>query len=279
MVQFPVDPGDRKEIGRTGETVSAVGLGTWSIRDPRKAFEAMVYAIELGIDNIDTAEMYGDGEAERLVGRVLRVVGRDRVFVTTKLLPHRFRSLELAEKAMKASLQRLGVSSVDLVLIHWPDTIASIETQIKVLEYLAEKGYTRYIGVSNFDTILLEEALSFTRKHDIVADQVRYSVAYKHPERRLLPLAIEKGITIQAYTPLERGVVNEYDILQRIAEKYGKTPVQVALNYLISRPRVVAIPKTERKERVEEIAGAMGWRLSPEDLEVLEGWTPAPRFT
>ncbi|MCE4627929.1 MAG: aldo/keto reductase [Desulfurococcales archaeon] len=274
MPLFPIDTSDRKEIGRTGEKVSAIGLGTWSIRDPHRAFEALVYAVELGIDNIDTAEMYGDGSAEELVGRVLRAVGREKLFVTTKLLPHRFRDEDLAEKAMRASLRRLGVKTVDLVLIHWPDTIASIEKQIRVLESLAEKGYTRYIGVSNFDAALLEEALSYTRKHEIVADQVHYSVAHREPERGLLQLAIERGVTLQAYTPLERGMVARYDLLKKIGEKYGKTPAQVALNYLISRPRVIAIPKTERKERVEEIVGAMGWRLKPEDIEAIEAWRP-----
>jgi diketogulonate reductase-like aldo/keto reductase len=271
MPRFPVDTSDRKEIGKTRETVSAIGLGTWGIRDPNAAIEAMVYAVELGIDNIDTAEMYGDGAAEEFVGKVLRIVGgRSKVFVTTKLLPHRFRNQELAEKAMKASLHRLGVDTVDLVLIHWPDTIASIEQQVKVLESLAEKGYTRYIGVSNFDVALLEEAMTSTRKHEIVVDQVRYSVSYKYPESRLLPFAIERGVSIQAYTPIERGAVARSEILRRIAEKYGKTPVQVALNYLISRPRVIAIPKTEKKKRIEEFVGAMGWRLDPSDIEFLE---------
>lgn len=274
MPLFPIDSNDRKEIGRTGERVSAIGLGTWSIRDPYRAFEALVYAVELGIDNIDTAEMYGDGAAEELVGRVIRAVGREKLFITTKLLPHRFRDEDLAEKAMKASLRRLGIKTVDLVLIHWPDTISSIEKQIRVLESLAEKGYTRYIGVSNFDTRLLEEALSYTKKHEIVVDQVHYSVAHREPEKGLLQLALERGVTLQAYTPLERGMVARYDLLRRIAEKYGKTPVQVALNYLISRPRVIAIPKTERKERVKEIAGAMGWRLKPEDIEAIEAWSP-----
>lgn len=271
MPRFPVDVHDRKEIGATGEKVSAIGLGTWNIRNPDAAVEAIVYAVELGIDNIDTAEMYGDGLAEKIVGEAIKRVGKEKVFVTTKLLPHRFRSPEQAEKAMKASLKRLGLGTVDLVLIHWPDTLVNLETQIRNLEYLAEKGYTRYIGVSNFDHNLLLEALSYTKKYEISVDQVRYSVVYRYPEVRLLPLAIEKRITIQAYTPIERGAVNRVSLLAEIGAKYAKTPVQVALNYLISRPRVIAIPKTERKERVEEFAGAMGWRLNPEDIEALEG--------
>jgi diketogulonate reductase-like aldo/keto reductase len=270
LPKFPICYEDRKEIGATGEKVSAIGLGTWNIRSEERMFETLVYAVERGIDNFDTAEMYGDGSAEELVGRVVRHVGRDRVFITTKLLPHRFRSPELAEKAMKASLARLGLKTVDLVLIHWPDSIVSLEVQVRSLEHLAEKGYTRYIGVSNFDAYQLEEALRYTRKHEIVVDQVRYSVSYRYPENRLLPLSMEKRITIQAYTPIERGSLASSHVLARIAEKYGKTPIQIALNYLISRPRVIAIPKTERKERVDEFLGALGWRLSPEDIEYLE---------
>ncbi len=267
---FPICYEDKKEIGKTGERVSAIGLGTWNIRDRSRAIDALVYAVENGIDNIDTAEMYGDGLAEEIVGEVVKRVGRDRVFVTTKLLPHRFRSRDLAEKAMRASLSRLGLSQVDLVLIHWPDSLVDIKSQIEALEYLAEKGYTRHIGVSNFEVSQLEEALVSTRKHEIVVDQVRYSVVYRQPEKRLIPYAVDHGITIQAYTPIERGSVSRLELLTRIGEKYGKTPVQVALNYVISRPRVIAIPKTEKKHRVEEFLGAMGWRLSPEDLELLE---------
>ena len=270
MPRYPLDSSDRKPIGKTGESVSAIGLGTWSIRNPRRAVEALVYAVELGIDNIDTAEMYGDGSAEKIVGEVLSRVCRGRVFVTTKLLTHRFRSPELAEKALKASLRRLKVSEVDLVLIHWPDSVASLEVQIRSLEHLAKRGLTRYIGVSNFDGNLLERALSLTKNYELVVDQVRYSVAYRRPEDDLLDIAIRRGVTLQAYTPIERGAVTKYPLIRKLAEKYGKTPVQIALNYLISRPRVVAIPKTERKERVEEFAGAMGWRLSLEDIELIE---------
>ncbi len=270
LPRFPICYDDKKEIGRTGEKVSAIGLGTWNIRDPKAAVETLSYAIERGIDNIDTAEMYGDGTAEEIVGKVVERVGRENVFITTKLLPHRFRSRELAEKALKASLKRLGVEYVDLVLIHWPDSLTSIESQVRALEFLAERGLTRYIGVSNFDLVQLKEAMEATRKHEIVVDQVKYSVAYKQPELRLLPFAIEKGITIQAYTPIERGQVAASSILKKLGEKYNKTPVQIALNYLIARPRVIAIPKTEKKERVDEFVGAMGWRLSPEDIEFLE---------
>ncbi|MCE4617962.1 MAG: aldo/keto reductase, partial [Desulfurococcales archaeon] len=138
MTLFPLDESDRKPVGSTGETISAIGIGTWAIRDADKMVEALVYAFTHGIDNVDTAEMYGNGFAEEVVGRAVRKVGRDNVFITTKLLPHRFRSPDLAVKALKQSLSRLGVIEVDLVLIHWPDDRTSITDQVRNLEVLAE---------------------------------------------------------------------------------------------------------------------------------------------
>ncbi len=271
MPMFPVDASDWKLIGR--DKVSAIGLGTWAIRSYRAAEEVLVEAIETGLVNlIDTAEMYGDGLAEEMVGRVLRRVGRDRVFVTTKMLPYRLRSLEEIDQAARASLRRLGVSQVDLFLIHWPAHGIPIAEQVRRFEKVViGKGYARYIGVSNFDKEELLEAIHATASAEIVVDQVHYSVLHRWPEASsLLKTAIENNVTIQAYTPLERGAVARHPRLREIAERLGKTPVQVALNYLISRPRVVAIPKTENREHLREILGALGWRLPAEVIEELE---------
>ena len=265
-----VDTSDRKPVGRSGEKVSAIGLGTWAIRDYRRALQAYLEAFRLGVDNIDTAEMYDSGGAERFVGELVRIVGRTNVFITTKLLPQRFRSRESAIKAAKLSLERLGVREVDLILIHWPDDLATIEEQARNLEALAEEGLTRYIGVSNFTVEELRRAREALRKHDIVVNQVKYSVLDKSVEQDMLPYALKEEITIQAYTPLERGAVVNSMKIREIAQKYGKTPVQVALNYLISRPRVIAIPKAENVEHVREIVGAMGWRLRVDDLLELQ---------
>jgi len=124
--------------------------------------------------------------------------------------------------------------------------------------------------VSNFGVENLSRAIRATKKHEIVANQVKYSVLDKQVEKDLLGFSIENKILIQAYTPLEWGGVAKNETVISIAKKYGKTPIQVALNYLISRPMVMAIPKTERVERVEEFRGSMGWRLSAEDIEILE---------
>ncbi|ADI32351.1 aldo/keto reductase [Staphylothermus hellenicus] len=270
MSRFPIDYNDRKPIGKTGETITAIGLGTWAIRDYSRAYKTFVYAIENGIDNIDTAEMYDSGRAEEFVGRVVREVGKDKVFVTTKMLPQHLVSTDEVLKAAKASLKRLGLSEVDLFLIHWPNRNLSIEEQVRNFEIVYEEGLARYIGVSNFNVYELEKAIHATRKAEIVVDQVHYSVLTKDIEKDLLPYAIKNGITIQAYTPLERSRVSHHPTIIEIAKKINKTPVQVALNYLISRPNVVAIPKTENIEHVKEIIGAMGWRLGEKEISMLE---------
>ncbi len=271
MPRFPIDTNDWKIIG--SDKVSAIGLGTWAIRSPRAAEDVLVYAIETGLINlIDTAEMYGSGLAEEVVGRVVRRVGKDRVFVTTKMLPERLVSDEEVEKAARASLKRLGLREVDLFLIHWPTYSVTISEQVRRFERVVYmKGYARYIGVSNFDKDQLLEALTSTAKAEIVVDQVHYSVLHKNPETTsLLRVAIDNNVIIQAYTPLERGAVIRHPKIRRIAENIGRTPVQVALNYLISRPNVVAIPKTERMNHLEDILGAFGWRLPASIIEELE---------
>ncbi|OYT54167.1 MAG: oxidoreductase [Desulfurococcales archaeon ex4484_217_2] len=270
MVKFPIDRSDKREIGKTGEYVSAIGLGTWAIRDYNRALETFVYAIEHGIDNIDTAEMYDNGKAEEMVGEVIRCVGRDKVFVTTKLLPEHVVSKDAVLKATKACLKRLGVSEVDLLLIHWPNPSLTISEQVRNLEEAFNHGLTRYIGVSNFEINELKEAISSTRKAEIVVDQVHYSIIHKNIEEHLLQFAIKEKITIQAYSPLERGEIFRHRKLSKVAEKVGKTLVQVALNYIISRPRTIALVKTENIVHLEEILGSMGWRLSTKHIEELE---------
>ena len=264
---LPLDPEDRKEIGRTGERVSAIGLGTWGVRDRERARKAIIRAVEIGIDLIDTAEMYS---TEEVVGSAVKEVGRENAFITTKLMPEHFINPYKAIKAAKLSLKRLDMGYADLVLIHWPHEFVPIEQQVKSLERIAEEGLSRYIGVSNFDLEELERAVKSTKRNEIVVNQVKYSVLDKRIERDILPYCIEKGITVQAYTPIERGRVTKVQLIREIARRNGKTEVQVSLNYLISKPRVTAIPKSERIEGVEEFRGAMGWRLSSEDIHLIE---------
>lgn len=264
--EFVVDTSDRKELGRSGEYVSAIGIGTWDIRNKKNMVEALSLAVSLGLDLVDTAEMYGNGFAEEVVGEAVKIVGRDNIFITTKLLPDKFRDVDRGLKSAEASLKRLGVKYADLILIHWYTPSIPMKTMISVLETLIDKGYTRYIGVSNFNVDELSQAMSHLSKYDIVVNQVKYSVLDKSIERELLPFMIKEGITVQAYTPLERGRIVYHSDIKRFADKYGKTPAQIALNYLISHERVTTIPKTERVDRVKEFRDVLGWRLSIDDI-------------
>jgi diketogulonate reductase-like aldo/keto reductase len=159
MTLFPIDHSDRKELGNTREYIPAIGIGTWDIKNYSLAEKALVEAVGLGLNLIDTAEMYHSGKAEELVGRVSKTVGRSNIFIVTKLMPDKFIDEYTAEKAMISSLKRLDVGSVDLLLIHWPNIAIPIKKQVAILENLAEKGYTRHIGVSNFSENQLLEAI------------------------------------------------------------------------------------------------------------------------
>lgn len=270
LPRFPIDEADLKPLGKTGEKIPSIGMGTWGIRSYADAEEVLVAAIERGLWLIDTAEMYGEGLAEQLVGRVVKRVGRDRVFIITKLRPYHFASPDSAVKAAEASCRRMGVNYVDLLLIHWPEELVPIHVQIKSLEAVAEKGLTRYIGVSNFSPEQLREAMESASKHEIVLNQVKYSVVDRKVERKLLPMCIQLGVTLQAYTAIERGAVARHPRVIEVAQRIGKTPIQVALNFIISRPMTTALVKTERMDHLEEILGSLGWRLSAELIELLE---------
>ncbi|MGB9826995.1 aldo/keto reductase [Thermosphaera chiliense] len=259
---------ERKQVG--SDTISPIGLGTYGIKNYSKAFEAYVYGLTNGIDHVDTAEMYDMGRAEEFVGEVLKQVGRDGVFITTKMLPNRLDDREKIVRAAQESLRRIGVSYVDLYLIHWPNERLSITQQVQNFEVLVDKGLTRYIGVSNFSLSQLKEAVYATKKAPIVALQVHYSVLNRREvEEQLLPYCAFQKILLQAYTPIERGSVKDNPCVRAVSEKTGRTPIQVALNYLISHENVVAIPKAERVEHVKELIGAMGWRIPEAHINYL----------
>ncbi|MHA1616200.1 MAG: aldo/keto reductase [Candidatus Njordarchaeales archaeon] len=275
-MSLEIDYNDLKELGRTGEKIPAIGLGTWGIggsfapdysRDDYW-IKIIRKAIELGIWMIDTAEMYAKGHAEELVGRAIKVFERDEVFIITKVWPDNY-TYEKVIKAAKASLKRLDTNYIDLYLLHWPTPDMPMRELMRALESLVEQGLVRYIGVSNFSVELVEEARSYLSREDIVANEVKYSLRDRRVEKDLLPYAQKEKITIIAYTPLEKGSLARDKTLAKIGEKYGKTAAQVALNWLISKPGVVAIPKAGREDHLRENAGAMGWRLSKEDIGYL----------
>jgi len=262
-----------------GIKIPVLGLGTWQIgggmiadssRDEEEV-AALRTGIELGMTHIDTAENYAAGHCEELVGEAIKPYKREDLFITTKVWPNHLRRDDLLA-SMKGSLSRLDLEYVDLYLIHWPNPSVPLRETMGALEECAEEGHTRFIGLSNFSAPLMEEAKSYLLEHRLVADQVEYNLIDQHPKGELLPYCQKNDVMLIAYTPLARGSLarlrNNIE-LDEVAEKYGKTPGQVALNWLIFQDKVVAIPKASKIEHLKENVGAVGWKLRKEDFEKL----------
>ncbi len=254
--------------------VTPIGLGTWGMgggfwtpdySNDEAYVEAIRYAYERGLRLFDTAEMYGGGHTEELVGRALRGV-QDEVLIISKVWPNHLRHDDLIRSAIN-SRARLGIKAIDLYLIHWPSTEVPIIESIRAMEELIERGVIRCMGVSNFDVRLLEEAMAAARKYEVVADEVEYSIYHREPERDLIPFARRNNVTIIAYSPLGKGSVARDRRLVEIAGRYGATPVQVALSYL--KRSSIPIPKASRREHIDEIAGALRLELSDDDYEAI----------
>ncbi len=265
---------DYKIIGE--DRVPAIGLGTWGIggktlpdssRD-KDWVEAIKFAINSGLWLIDTAEFYGAGHSEELVGEAIKSFGRDKVFIISKVWYTHLERDQVIEAAER-SLRRLNTTYIDLYLIHWPSERVPLRETLSAMQKLIDDGKIRYAGVSNFDLDLLIKAREEMPRSEIVADEVRYSLTYRAPEKDLLPYCEKEKIALIAYTPLDKGVIANDEFLKKVGEKYGKTAAQVALNWLIYREPVIAIPKAEKKEHILENAGAMGWRLSAEDYKLI----------
>ena len=272
-------------LGKTGERIAAIGLGTWLIggggspdysRD-REAVEAIRYAIELGMTHIDTAEMYGGGHAEELVGEAIKAFKRDEVFIASKVWPTNLRYDDLL-KACERSLKRLQTSYIDLYYIHWPSDVIPLSESMRAMERLYKDGKIRYIGLSNFSPTQIEEARSYLSTTDVVAIQAEYSLYNRKIEADLIPYCFRSGMTVVAYSPLARGALladlkkpaeRRIQLLMELAEKYSKTPVQIALNWVIWHDQVIAIPKALQRQHLEENAGAAGWKLAKEDYDMI----------
>lgn len=272
-------------LGWTGERIAAIGLGTWRIGgdfEPdylhdMEAIEAIKYAIELGMTHIDTAEIYGGGHSEELVGEAIKMFKRDELFIATKVWHTNLRYDDVL-KACERSLRRLQLSYVDLYMIHWPNEKVPLSETMKAMERLYKEGKIRYIGVSNFSSSQIEEARSYLSTTDIVANQVEYNLYDREIESELMPYCFNNKIMIVAYSPLARGALiaelkkawsKKAKLLKELAEKYSKTPIQIALNWVIWHNHVIAIPKAIQKHHLEENAGAAGWKLTKEDYELI----------
>jgi diketogulonate reductase-like aldo/keto reductase len=267
-----------KNLGKTNEKIPAIGLGTYGIggymhsdySKDKEAIELIRYAIEIGLNFIDTAEMYGSGHTEELIGEAIMGL-REKVFIATKVSPSHF-SYEEVIKACERSLKRLKTTYIDLYQLHWPNPSIPIKETMKAMEYLVDKGKIRYIGVSNFSVEETKEAMEALSKYEIVSNQVEYSILERSIEKDLIPYCEREKISIIAYSPLARGAIfrgNAAEVLSRIAKKHNSTISQIALAWLIRNPIVVAIPKTSKKERAKEFLGAYEINLDEGDLRLI----------
>jgi diketogulonate reductase-like aldo/keto reductase len=254
----------------------ALGMGTWHMgEDPaRRAAEvrALQLGLDLGMDLIDTSEMYGEGGAEEVVGEALRG-RRDGVCVVSKFYPHHASKRDLP-RACEASLARLGVERIDLYLLHWRGNVPLAET-VEALERLVEQGRIARWGVSNFDVRDMEELLRAGGGR-VACNQVLYHLAARGIEFDLLPWCAKRPIDVMAYCPLDQGKLTRHRVVVSEARRLGIEPGQLAIAWLIGRG-VVVIPKASREAHVRANAACGDIRLDDAAIAALDGAFPPPR--
>lgn len=260
-----------------GERVPALGVGTWRMGENRARrgdeIEVLKLALDLGLKLIDTAEMYGEGEAEAVVGEA--VAGRrDDVFIVTKIYPHNATS-RLTPLACEKSLKRLGTDRIDLYLLHWRGSHPLSET-VSSFERLKQQGKIRLWGVSNFDVADMNELKTVTAGAGCAANQILYSLEERGIEWRLLPDCQKSKIAVMAYCPLGQGRLVDDKALLPIARKHSVTPAAIALAWVLRQPGVIAIPKTSQLNRMRENASAIDLELDRDDLAALDKAYPPP---
>ncbi len=269
-----------------GVRVPVLGLGTWKMggRHERETthdktdVEAIKMGIQLGLTHIDTAEQYGAGHAEELVAEAIKQskVKRDQLFITSKVMSQHLHHDDVIV-ACKKSLERLHTDYLDLYLVHHPNPEIPITETMRAMNYLVDSHMVRMIGVSNFSVADLQEAQKYS-KHKLVTNQIEYSLLArdagrftKNMESETIPYCEHHGIKVIAWRPLAYGLLAKpgFPALDALAKKYGKTQGQIALNWIISKNMLVLV-KATKIEHMKENIGAMGWRLSEDDIVALE---------
>jgi diketogulonate reductase-like aldo/keto reductase len=260
-----------RPFGSTGVSVPVVGQGTWHMGEDKRIRKdevaALKLGIELGMTHIDTAEMYADGASEEMVAEAIEGQ-RDRIFIATKVLPsNASRKGTLA--ACERSLKRLRTDHVDLYLLHWWSDQHPIEDTMRAMADLVAAGKTRFVGVSNFDVEQMRAAQAALGTMRLACNQVLYHLRDRDIEKDVLPHCERERIAVVGYTPLARGGFMRGAVAD-IAKRLGKTPRQVALNFLTRRRSLFTIPKATRPEHVRENAGALDFTLPSKDLSAID---------
>lgn len=260
-----------------GTTVPALGQGTWMMAEDRRARSEEIVAlrggIDLGLTLIDTAEMYADGESERLVGAAIQGK-RDQVFLVSKAYPQNA-SHDRLPRACEASLTRLGTDRLDLYLLHWRGNVPLGET-VEAMERLVDAGKILRWGVSNLDADDMEELVA-SGGDACATDQILYNLTRRGPEHDLLPWLAEHAIPTMAYSPVEQGRLVGHAGLCSLADEIGATPAQLALAWLLARDNVIAIPKAGRVAHVRDNRAAADLTLNASVLDRLDKLFPRPK--
>ena len=257
------------------------GIGTWRLGERATAAQAEIAvikaAIERGVSLIDTAEMYGDGGAEEVIGRAIAGVAsyRERLFIVSKVYPHNA-SRKGTIAACERSLKRLGTDYLDGYLLHWPGEHPLAET-VAAFETLKAQGKIRAWGVSNFDGQAMQDLVSVANGNNVTTNQVLYNLSRRGVEFDLLPWQRERGIPTMAYSPIEQAQLLASSKLKTIAGDIGATAAQVAIAWLLTQPDVIVIPKTSHIARLQENLGALDLKLDAATLAALDAAFPAPR--
>jgi diketogulonate reductase-like aldo/keto reductase len=263
-----------------GTHVPALGQGTWRMGEKKGAHANEVAALRLGIDLgmtlIDTAEMYGEGGAEKMVADAIKGQ-RDRVFVVTKVYPHNASRSRLPN-ACERSLKRLRIDAIDLYLLHWRERTPPLEETVEAFEKLRSSGKIKRWGVSNFDLDDMKGLLSIENGANCATDQVLYNLENREIESGFFPWSSKNKIPIMAYSPVGHGRgLLENATLNEIAKRHDATPAQIALAWVLRKPQVIAIPKASTENHVRDNARSIDTELTKEDLAHLDQEFPPPK--
>jgi diketogulonate reductase-like aldo/keto reductase len=270
----------KQKFGWTSVDVPLIGQGTWlidndNVRDSygSRVIKTLQAGLDLGMTHIDTAEMYGNGKAEELVGQAIDGRRREDIFLASKVLPSNA-SYEGTIKSCKNSLKRLKTYYLDLYMIHWPSSNHPIAETMKAMEKLVKDNLIKFIGVSNFDIKEIQQAELALQNERIACNQLLYHLGYRTIEKKIVPYCQSKKIAVVGYSPFGHGDFpspnsTKGKVLAKIANTHGRIPQQVALNFLSLYSNIFTIPKTSHPEKViENSKSADGsWKLTDKDIE------------
>lgn len=258
-------------LGKTKEKIPVFALGTWGIRNGKDMIKTIQYAVERGLNHIDTAEMYKG--AEETIGKAIKRFERENIFITSKVLPSNG-SFDKTIKSCENSLKNLKTEYIDLYLLHYYTGQYPLRETFEAFSFLIENKKIRYAGISNFNEKDIKKYRNLFKEYNIQNNQVEYNLSnYRYVEKNLLPLYVAEGITISGYSPFWQGYYpsdRDLNILRKIGKKYEKSMFQVILNFLTRHRKIFIIFKTENIKHLEENLNSLDFELMKEDIETIK---------